>query len=653
MNFSPIRTIIPISGVILVLISLNTCLDYSTNNSDYQPRHLDTPEILSAEYIDSIGYVELSVKHIPDTTIYVQIRYSNDSTEYASSTRKLYETELRDSIGIARIHYPCFYNVKNFYKAKITSDYLDSDWSEPFPVMVGAPPIPDPVKDLYGYAIPDSHTIRLSLTTHGEFPKNFEVEHRTENGTWKRIFAPGIRLNLWYDRIEPDSIFARHTMCAYRTTNYYRVRTSKIEEYYSDYSNILAVVVEDPPLFEPPDDLEVFYVDTVQSVRVEWCTEGASFNKYQVEHRTNLAEWRLLFEGNRDSPDSKNWLCVYGYWDKVCGIHISSQFNETNYYRVRVAKIYDYYSYFSNVASIQVGDPPSIPIPPSDLTTSMWGAHGKLTWKDNSDNEIGFVVEDSIVHSSISAPAWQQIQYISRNCTTTTVTNSEYSPSAYYFFRVSAVNRGGQSETSEISALEINKFTSGGGGGGGWGGCGLMISDPTLDRGGNKEDLNQTELVMWSKHHGYAHINDRHRISSANISAGDAGVFAMDGRGECFEEMKIVRTLKDNILQLDLHVRSLPVDGQESDHDLGIGFLSESAILWGEKFTRDKTIDFRSHRVNPPFGDRIELVFEQWYHVKIKINLSEREYAIRVDDFDLCQGIPLDEVVVIPCRLCE
>ncbi len=474
----------------------------------------------------------------------------------------------------------------------------------------------------------------------------YDFELQTDSLSWEAVSS------YYYEYSDTTILTMQDLHCRFNQINQYRVRAhsyGSVYNGYSDWSEEVEVSVGAPPIPATPTGLTCVYNADSLAVKLMWHNNGILPIDSRIERRTDSNEWVELDYLAYSWVDSS---VQYGY-DRLC------IFNKVNYYRVKITKKWRFWSEWSEIVGVETGPPPPIPAAPSGMLIGYVDSTSYSTtlhWVDNSDNEAGFVIEDSIAqHGDAITSGWEKLYYLSPNDTSALVSNYNYSPAATFFYRVRAVNRGGESDCSNVRScvLKYTYVDDGGGYGGGWGGCGIVMSDPSLPGGDGKKGDENFEIAMWSTHNDYLHINDSHRLATRNINSAEDEVFVMNGRGECYEEMIVHRALIGDRLRLDMRVRTIPVAGQDLDHELGIGFVNSGLDAWGKSFAAGKIACPELNRVRLPFGNKMKLKFYKWYDVVIEVDLKAQTYDLSVERILLAIDVPLQTMVFIPCLLGE
>lgn len=118
-------------------------------------------------------------------------------------------------------------------------------------------------------------------------------------------------------------------------------------------------------------------------------------------------------------------------------------------YRVRAKGAHNTFSDYSNIITVTFTEEP--PAAPTNLiATALSGRKVKLTWQDNSDNELFFIVERSSdqVFWVYAGSSGYQSEFIDNPQKPLTVGKT-------YYYRVAAANYGGQSEYSNVASVVI------------------------------------------------------------------------------------------------------------------------------------------------------------------------------------------------------
>jgi titin len=207
-------------------------------------------------------------------------------------------------------------------------------------------------------------------------------------------------------------------------TYYYRVRAYSTNAY-SGYSNSASTTIVLPV---SPSNITALASSTTNSIVIHWKDNSSNETSFILEKSTNGTTFATLVTLPANTV---------AYTE-------SNQTPGTYYYQVRSYNASGY-SVYSNVASVTVLPLEVVPAAPSNLSISTASSTNLLYWSDNSNNELGFMVEKSFdgmnftLYGSTTAP-----YFVETNKTTGT-----------YYYRVRAYNSTGFSAYSNIVTLSI------------------------------------------------------------------------------------------------------------------------------------------------------------------------------------------------------
>lgn len=184
----------------------------------------------------------------------------------------------------------------------------------------------------------------------------------------------------------------------------------------------------------PPSNLHAAAISSSQIV-LHWTDNSHHEDYFNIEMKSPGHDTAFRLVGH--VPHNITTFNVY---------HLSP--NTTYHFRVAAVN-HSGTSHYSNVAGTTTfhdSSHHSIPNAPSHLIahpTSLSTTIG-LTWQDNSNNELRFVIETKGPHDS----AFHNAGYVGTNITSFTAINLH--PSTTYLFRVYAINKVGSSHYSNI-----------------------------------------------------------------------------------------------------------------------------------------------------------------------------------------------------------
>ncbi|MFC7000019.1 fibronectin type III domain-containing protein [Rufibacter roseus] len=263
-----------------------------------------------------------------------------------------------------------------------------------------------------------SSAITLSWTDASDDETGFEVE-RSINGTdFTSLASVGANVVTYQD----NSLEAS-------TRYYYRVRATGDQEN-SAYSNIAdATTLEATPA--APSNLTATAISNTE-INLAWTDNSTNETGFEIER----------------SSDGENFTSLHTTTAGVVTYPDQPLTATTRYYyRVR-ALGNAANSGYSNIADATTLEPK--PLAPTGLTaTAASSSTINLSWTDNSTNETGFELEQSLDGTTFAALA-------TVGANVTTYENTNLSASTQYFYRVRAVGTGGVSEYSSVANATTN-----------------------------------------------------------------------------------------------------------------------------------------------------------------------------------------------------
>ncbi len=192
----------------------------------------------------------------------------------------------------------------------------------------------------------------------------------------------------------------------------------------SAYSNTATIGVG---IIKPPADLRYTYISESQ-ILLQWTDTSDNETGFVVEQKTGESgEWEIL---NWLSRDKKSYT--------VSGLNKYARY----YFRVRA------YSETGNADSVsdEILVTTALPTVPSDVTVIATAASQvKLTWKDNSDTEDGFIVMRSRVNGRLYSP----VAELGKNATS--FFDNSVRGGINYYYKIVSYNNVGKSESIEVS----------------------------------------------------------------------------------------------------------------------------------------------------------------------------------------------------------
>jgi len=292
-------------------------------------------------------------------------------------------------------------NTQYFYRVRAVSSNNSNVYSRPYPdndTGIGEYTKLGTIT-LYGYAS-SFNEIVLSWSGVNNVTK-YVVERKSASGNFSSIATVSSGTRTWQDKdLVPN---AQYT---------YRV-IAKSDTNESVYSNELTITNS---YLGAPTNLTTSTVGD-SDIELKWIDNAIDETGFEI--------WRCI-----DGTGSLDWTLYATVGQNV------QRFRDTNVqpgiqysYKVRAYSVGGAYSAYSNTSSIGIG----ILNPPTDLKFEIVSdTKITLTWKDNSSDETGFIVERKVGEDGV----WTEVTTLSAN--TTSYTYSGLNAYTQYFFRIKA-----------------------------------------------------------------------------------------------------------------------------------------------------------------------------------------------------------------------
>lgn len=268
-----------------------------------------------------------------------------------------------------------------------------------------------------------SSEIKLTWTDNSDNETGFKIERKTGvNGTWNQVATVGANVIQY-----TDTGLDRLTNYYYRVKAYNNIGDSN----YSYEAN--AQTLDTIP--NTPSSLTAQTISSSQ-IKLTWTDNSDNETGFKIERKTGVnGTWSQVATVGANTTEFTN-----------SGLSRTT----TYYYRVRAYNSIGNSAY-SNEANATTLD--TIPNTPSSLSASVLSSSQiKLTWSDNSDNELGFKIERKLGTSG----TWSQIATVGANVEQ--YTDSGLNSATIYYYRVRAYNNignSGYSNETNAKTLEV------------------------------------------------------------------------------------------------------------------------------------------------------------------------------------------------------
>jgi len=263
-----------------------------------------------------------------------------------------------------------------------------------------------------------SNQINLSWYDNSDNEIGFRIERKTAGKQYEEIYLTLANVTTYEDkRLKPN------------TTYYYRVKAYNQAGNSSDSNEVEATTFDIPPY--PPSNLLAKPISTGQ-IDLFWQDNSNNEQGFKIERSKDGKDYSqiTMLSANATTYQDKDLLQ-----------------NTTYYYRVKAYNSLGDSGYSNEVACKTLDVVPSAPT--NLKTIAILPDKIKLTWQDNSNNELGFRIErkrkDETTYSHLTTISKNITEYEDRGIL----------PNVTYLYRVCASNDEGCSEYSNESLAEI------------------------------------------------------------------------------------------------------------------------------------------------------------------------------------------------------
>ncbi|MFH0765548.1 MAG: fibronectin type III domain-containing protein [Calditrichota bacterium] len=398
-----------------------------------------------------------------------------------------------------------------------------------------------------------------------------------------------------------------------------------------------------PQDYSPSDEISLTAVwnDTLEAAVLHWQWTGDDsipIDSIYMETWARQDPWQLLGSVHPEDTvfldNTPNYGQEYFYRAAVA----SSQLESTPLYSPRVTmKPRDYHC------------PPNVPIAPDSLICNDYPGDSdmgsvSIYWRDNSADEDSFLIQKRDL-GLIPIEQWKNISY--RPAGANSYSDFFVKTGECYSYRIRAVNGYGGSDWCGPFTIYITPppppppDTT----------CGPMFCINTNPIDPKTDNPDQGTVWLWSEHGGKPHILDRHDFVCSEASISTQEPFVLNGRGECFEEMRLSTIREDNEITIQMQVRSLPVENQQLFHNLSVGVALTNEEDWGERFIQTGG-DWSGYRwAKRPGNKPFPIIFGRWYDVRLKVHLENQTFQVWVNNRSLGGDVSVRDLLIVPCLL--
>jgi len=227
--------------------------------------------------------------------------------------------------------------------------------------------------------------------------------------------------------------FYRDTSLEAGIQYYYMVRAFIAKDgIYSPYSNTISAGIG---IVSPPENLHYTYISSDQ-VQLRWTDTSDNESGFRIERRIG---------------QDGDWSVYAWVSSNTTSYTVSNLNTYTKYYfRVRAYRYDSNTSSLSNEIVVSTGKPTA---PSSVEAKALSASKVKITWKDNSDNEMGF----KILRKTSAAVYYTPLAEVRMNVTE--YTDRSVKPGTKYYYKVVAYSDAGSAESTEAEVVTNIKVT--------------------------------------------------------------------------------------------------------------------------------------------------------------------------------------------------
>jgi len=282
----------------------------------------------------------------------------------------------------------------------------------------------------------------------------------------------------------------------------------------------------------------------------------------------------------------------------------------------------------SSSSNSQPPAPAGSPIAPSHLTAQLESGGGRLDWRDNSDDEDGFVIERRVGDGD-----WRNRDTIGPDTITyldTTVGGSQIT----HRYRVRASNAFGLSQYSSEAAFETPEFTGAS--------CALVIEGDLGSTDHHQDGDPGTSFWLLTDEAGSERVT-----AGARLPAGTAGSFAMDGGwlGTTWFEVKQNTAPRWQNWEIDMQFPRIGAEHDGLPGDLCL-LLHDSGS--GEPYAESPhRISSRAPHFATLLGGRVPIRPGDTYSIRVTVDPEQRTFDVWWGLLPIAAGVAFDDVLVV------